>query len=213
MRADKVEDGVLIEATQPPAGEEYVWPEDVVKIGAGAFSHWCGYDAPLRIPEGVTHIGHMAFYDWNSFDNVLTFPESLVGVGTHAFYRWYKFNQPFKLPEGLKTIENFAFDTWHSFDHPFSIPASVKTIGRWAFDEWLSLKQPNSVRTRSLNGNWHRIDNWCFCSCWSGTVEQLKKRLEGDEGTLNRWETFERVTEGYEFKNEDKDKEDENKND
>ena len=60
MKTDKVVDGVLIKATQPPPGETYAWPEGVTKIGDRAFYDWHEFNQPFHIPESVTRVGARA---------------------------------------------------------------------------------------------------------------------------------------------------------
>jgi hypothetical protein len=82
-------------------------------------------------------------------------------------------------------IEKCAFDSWNSFNQPFSIPESVTKIGEYAFYRWNSFKQPNSRKAQATN-EWLRIDNWGFAGCYSGKLEQLRKRLDSGESTPER---------------------------
>jgi len=169
MKTDEVINGTLVKATQPKDGKPYVWPKGVTKIGDSAFSNWHSFNQPFSIPEGVTEIGACAFYNWNSF------------------------NQPFSIPENVTKIGEYAFHSWTSFDQPFSIPKSVTTIGEYAFHSWISFNQPNSHRTRA-NSDWLRIDNWVFAGCYTGTLEQLRKRLDSGESTPKMEEAWEIIS-------------------
>ena len=68
---------------------------------------------------------------------------------------------------------------------PYVWPKGVTEIGAWAFYRWHSFNQPNSRRTKATNG-WLRIDNWVFAGCYSGTLDQLRERLDSGESTPKR---------------------------
>lgn len=104
-------------------------------------------------------------------------PEGVKTIGHYAFIYWYEFNQSMKLPQTLIDIGEGAFMKWQSFNQPFSIPNSVTTIEGYAFSKWKRFNQPNSSRIHITENEWLRIDNWVFCNCWSGTIEELKDRI------------------------------------
>jgi hypothetical protein len=220
MKTDKVIDGVLFKATQPKAGEHYVWPEGVTKIGEYAFDSWTSFNQPFSIPEGVTEIGEYAFFDWDSFNQTFSIPEGVTEIGACAFSNWKSFNQPFSIPEGVTKIEKcaflnwysfnqifsipesvikivkYAFLNWNSFNQPFSITEGVTEIGAWAFSNWNSFNQPNSRRTKATN-KWFRIDNWVFAGCYSGKLEQLRKRLDSGESTPEREKAWKIISQPF----------------
>ncbi len=172
MKTDEVIDGVLITATQPEKGEPYIWPEGVTEIGEYAFYNWHNFNQPFSIPEGVTEIGEWAFYGWNFF------------------------NQPFSIPEGVTKIGAWAFYGWNSLNKPFSIPKSVTKIGEYAFSWWNSFNQPNSRKAVATNA-WLRIDNWVFAGCYTGTLEQLRKRLDSGESTPKREKAWKIISQPF----------------
>jgi hypothetical protein len=161
MKTDKVIDGVLIEATHPKVGKPYEWPEGVTKIGYRAFYNWAFFNQSFSIPEGVTEIGEYAFANWYTFDQTFIVPKSVTKIGYRAFAHWYSFNQPFSIPEGVTEIGDYAFYYWQNFN------------------------QPNSQRAIATS-NWLRIDNWIFAGCYSGTLQQLRKRLDNGKSTPER---------------------------
>ena len=172
MKTDKVIDGVLIEATQPKTGKPYVWP------------------------KGVTEIGEDAFSNWKSFNQLFSIPESVSRIGEGAFSCWHSFNQPFSIPKGVTEIGAWAFSNWNSFDQPFSIPEGVTKIGRYAFYWWDSFNQPNSRKVTATN-DWLRIDNWIFAGCYSGTLDQLRERLDSGESTPEREKAWEIISQPF----------------
>lgn len=182
MKTDRVINGVLIAATQPPDGEPYVWPEGVTEIGDAAFYGWHTFNHPFAIPEWITEIGYGAFCNWHSFNQPFTIPAGVTKIGNSAFYYWRSFNQPFTIPDGVTEIGGYAFCDWDSFNQSFTIPEWVTKIGSFAFTNWCSFTQPNSRRATATS-DWLRIDNWVFAGCWSGTLEQLRTRL--DAGASN----------------------------
>ena len=196
MKTDKVIDGVLIKATKPKAGKQYVWPKGVTKIGGYAFYDWHNFNQPFSIPESVTKIGDCAFYYWKSFNHPFSIPEGVTHIGACAFDNWKSFNQPFSIPEGVTEIGEYAFYSWHSFNQPFSIPEGVTEIGKWAFSWWESFNQPNSRRTKATNA-WLRIDNWVFAGCYSGTLEQLRNRLDSGKSTPEREDAWEIISKPF----------------
>ena len=96
-----------------------------------------------------------------------------------------KDGEPYIWPKGVTEIGSYAFSDWHNFNQPFSIPKSVTEIGDYAFAHWHKFNQPNSKRTKATN-EWLRIDDWVFAGCYSGTLEQLRKRLDDGESTPKR---------------------------
>ena len=112
-------------------------------------------------------------------------PKGVTGIGECAFSNWKSFNQPFSIPEGVTKIEKCAFLNWYSFNQTFSIPENVIKIGGYAFSNWESFNQPNSRKAMATN-DWLRIDNWVFAGCYSGKLEQLRKRLDSGESTPKR---------------------------
>ena len=123
-------------------------------------------------------------------------PEGVTKIGKWAFSNWKSFNQPFSIPEGVTRIEDCAFSGWESFNQPFSIPESVTKIGEYAFYNWNSFNQPNSRRAKATN-EWLRIDNWVFAGCYSGTLEQLRKRLDSGESTPEREKAWEIISKPF----------------
>ena len=172
MKTDKVINGVLIKATQPEEGDTYEWPEGVTEIGNNAFSYWSSFNRPFSIPEGVTKIGEEAFSSWHNFNQSFTIPESVTEIGEYTFSYWYEFNQPFSIPEGVTEIGNNAFSYWNSFN------------------------RSNSRRTEATD-KWLRIDNWVFADCYSGTLEQLRERLDSGESTPEREKAFEEISKSF----------------
>jgi len=172
MKTDEVINGMLIKATQPKEGEPYVWP------------------------KGVTEIGHWAFYDWTNFNQSFSIPEGVTKIGVCAFSRWYKFNQPFSIPKSVTEIGEYAFSHWLSFNQPFSIPKGVTEIESYAFSYWTSFDQSNSRRAKATS-DWFRIDDWVFAGCYTGTLEQLRKRLDSGESTPEREKAWEIISKPF----------------
>ena len=125
-------------------------------------------------------------------------PKGVTEIGKYAFYNWYNFNHPFSIPESVTKIGVCAFSNWNSFNQPFSIPEGVTTIGDHAFYDWSSFNQPNSRRAKATN-NWLRIDNWVFAGCYSGTLDQLRARLDSGISTPEREKAWEIISKPFSF--------------
>ena len=80
--------------------------------------------------------------------------------------------------------------------YPYEWPEGVTKIGEGAFYDWNSFNRPNSRRYEATN-EWLRIDNWVFAGCYSGTIEQLRKRLDSGATTPKREKAFEEISKPY----------------
>jgi hypothetical protein len=72
----------------------------------------------------------------------------------------------------------------------------VTEIGVYAFAGWHKFNQPNSKRAKATNG-WLRIDDWVFAGCYTGTLEQLRKRLDDGESTPVREKAFSAISKDF----------------
>jgi len=72
----------------------------------------------------------------------------------------------------------------------------VTKIGAYAFTDWNKFKQPNSRRIKATS-KWLRIDNWVFAGCYSGTLEQLRERLDSGESTPEREKAYKKISKPY----------------
>ena len=196
METDEVINGVLIKATQPKTGEPYVWPEGVTKIGDYAFAGWENFNQPFSIPKSVTEIGHLVFSNWSKFNQPFSIPKSVTKIGNYAFANWHNFNQPFSIPKGVTKIGDSAFYNWYNFNQTFIIPKSVIQIKEYAFYNWNNFNQPNSRRA-AVTSDWLRIDDWVFAGCYSGTLKQLRKRLDDGESTPAREKAWESISQPF----------------
>ena len=157
-------DVVLIEASAADVNEEgYVKiPEDVTKIGYGAFSN-CARIIEIDIPQGVTSICDNAFRNCTSLEEI-KIPEGVKMIGPHAFSgctSLEKINIPegitwigmstfedcsnlkeVNIPEGVTKIDPAAFRGCTSLKK-IIIPESVTWIYACAFEECTSLKEVN----------------------------------------------------------------------
>jgi hypothetical protein len=107
-----------------------------------------------------------------------------------------KAGKPYVWPKGVTKIGAWAFGSWNSFNQPFSIPEGVTEIGEYAFYRWDAFSQPNSRRAVATN-DWLRIDNWVFAGCYSGKLEQLRKRLDSLKSTPEREKAWEIISKPF----------------
>ena len=120
----------------------------------------------------------------------------MTEIGNEAFYYWESFNQPFSIPNGVTKIGERAFAYWNSFNQTFFIPEGVTEIGEYAFYRWDSFNQPNSRKAKATN-EWLRIDDWVFAGCYSGKLEQLRKRLDSGKSTPEREKAWEIISKPF----------------
>ena len=99
-----------------------VIPEEITKIGNGAFSGMGMTATSVDLPGGLTHIGNDAFRGWEELES-LTIPEGVTHIGESAFF----------MCNAISSIH---------------IPASVTNIGYRAFNFMLSL---NSITVDEEN--------------------------------------------------------------
>jgi hypothetical protein len=196
MKTDEVIDGVLIKATQPEKDEPYVWPDGVTAIGDYAFYNWYNFNQQFSIPKSVTEIGNGSFAYWDTFNQKFSIPKSVTKIGQCAFSHWFNFNQPFSIPKSVTEIGEYAFSHWLSFNQPFSIPKGVTEIESYAFSYWTSFDQSNSRRAKATS-DWFRIDDWVFAGCYTGTLEQLRKRLDSGESTPEREKAWKIISQPF----------------
>jgi len=98
--------------------------------------------------------------------------------------------------EGVVEIGSSAFYDRTHFNKKFSIPENVTEIGEHVFFGWNSFNSSNSRRVEATS-EWLRIDGWFFAGCYSGILEQLKKRIDSGETTPKREKAFEEISKPF----------------
>ena len=127
-------DGALV-AFAPAELFEYVIPEGVTTIGAGAFEHYTSL-ASITLPEGITEIGQGAFFYCTSLASI-TLPEGLTTIGNSAFSVCTSLAS-LTLPEGITSIGEYVFSECTSLAS-ITLPEGLTTIGKSAFNLCTSL--------------------------------------------------------------------------
>lgn len=117
-----------------PLGE-FVLPDNIVEIGAYAFS---GVDTPsygnpfvsITIPEGVTRICEKAFWQCGNLETVIL-PSTLRYIDEEAFSSCGKLHT-INLEEGLETIGMYAFSGCKELES-IDFPSSLTKLGYACF--------------------------------------------------------------------------------
>ena len=161
-------------------------PENVTKIGDGAFSGLMGLKTVI-IPGTVKEVGANAFAYNKTLEKVIM-QEGIKTIGDKAFYQCYnlsEINLPntinsigefsmvsskitnLNVPTGLKTIGNYTFLNLKKLES-VNIPEGVETIKQRAFEGCTKLE------TITIPSTVTNIENGVFASCSSLTQINLK---------------------------------------
>ncbi|MBR2439623.1 MAG: leucine-rich repeat protein, partial [Lentisphaeria bacterium] len=147
IRGCRIENGVLVEVLDKTL-TEFVIPDGVTSIGAGAFSG-CSNLSSVTIPKSVTSIGGSAFSgcskltitqyakdksvlpkDYNGALHIII-PKSVTSIGVHAFSGCSKLSSV-TIPNSVTSIGDSAFSGCSNLSS-VTIPNSVTSIGDSAF--------------------------------------------------------------------------------
>lgn len=144
---------LLVKYPGGKTGEEYIIPNSVAHIGAGAFEG-CSL-AGIIIPDSVTRIGYSAFSDCNNLRNMIlgksvtyidssafssctslasvTIPDGVASIGGNAFYGCTNL-ATITIPDSVDSIDAWTFAYCTSLTHLF-VGKSVACIGWYAFTD------------------------------------------------------------------------------
>lgn len=131
-------------------------PEDVINIGATAFSG-CSELSQIIIPDNVKSIGKSAFSGTGLTS--ITIPDGITSIESNTFRACEKLVSV-SLPDSVVNIDTYAFGQCTSLSS-ISIPHNVKSIGSHAFDRCTSL---TSV---SVPGSVDAVEDYVFSGCSS----------------------------------------------
>ena len=106
-----------------------VIPDDVVAIGAYAFSNCSGLTS-IVLPDGVTSIGYCAFRQCYKLQSI-NIPSGVTSIGDGAFQVCYRLTS-INIPYGVTSIGRGAFNGCSNLA-AITIPSTVTSIGGSAF--------------------------------------------------------------------------------
>ena len=108
---------------------EYIFHENVEKIGIGSFAGASGFNSINLV--GVKIIDNAAFYNVTSLENI-TFSNDLKIINPSAFNSCSSLDNVI-IPDGVEAIFDGAFNRCTNLKK-ISIPDSIKTLGHYVFD-------------------------------------------------------------------------------
>ena len=163
-------------------------PENVTKIGAGAFSSLVGLKTVI-IPGTVKEVGANAFSYNKTLEKVIM-QEGTEIIGEQAFYECTSLSE-INLPDTINSVGKFSMV--NSKITKLDVPASLKTIGIYAFfclEELQTVNIPEGVETIkygafsdctkletiTIPSTVTNIENGTFASCNSLTQINLKTK-------------------------------------
>ena len=163
-------------------------PENVTKIGEGAFSGLAGLKTVI-IPGTVKEVGANAF-SYNTTLEKVVMQEGTEIIGDQAFYQCYNLSE-INLPNTINSVGKFSMV--NSKITKLDIPASLKTIGTYAFLYLRELQTVNipegvetikrvafegctKLETITIPSTVTNIENEAFASCNSLTQINLKTK-------------------------------------
>ena len=113
---------------------EFVFPENVVKIGDSAFFGCRLLAGPLNIPEGVVEIGNGAF-DGCAAITSLSLPSTLQKIGDWAFAHCTLLSGELLLPNNITSIGAWCFFVTggSKLTGSLNLPESLQELGEAAF--------------------------------------------------------------------------------
>ncbi len=123
-------DGRILKVACDYGAGEYVVPDGVVEIEAGAFSNlaWTPIYS-ITIANGVTEIKDEQFWGLNF--TTVKLPDSIRRIGNEAFSQCEEL-ESINIPESVEYIEDAAFACCYKLKS-ITIPSRVKKIGHAAF--------------------------------------------------------------------------------
>ncbi len=163
-------------------------PENVTKIGDGAFSSLVGLKTVI-IPGTVKEVGANAFSYNKTLEKVIM-QEGTEIIGEQAFYECTSLSE-INLPDTINSVGKFSMV--NSKITKLDVPASLKTIGIYAFfclEELQTVNIPEGVETIkygafsdctkletiTIPSTVTNIENGTFASCNSLTQINLKTK-------------------------------------
>ena len=161
-------------------------PENVTKIGAGAFSSLVGLKTVI-IPGTVKEVGANAFAYNTTLEKVIM-EEGTEIIGEQAFFGCTGLSE-INLPDTINSVGKFSMS--NSKITKLSVPASLKTIGTYAFHNLVELQTVNipegvetiryyafdnckKLETITIPSTVTNIENGAFASCNSLIQINLK---------------------------------------
>ncbi len=161
-------------------------PENVTKIGAGAFSSLAGLKTVI-IPGTVKEVGSNAFAYNTTLEKVIM-EEGTEIIGKQAFFGCTSLSE-INLPDTINRVGKFSMS--NSKITKLSVPASLKTIEIYAFHNLVELQTVNiqegvetirysafesctKLETITIPSTVTDIENGAFASCNSLTQINLK---------------------------------------
>ena len=179
-------------------GSNIVLPQNIQKIGAGAFQT-CGFQGELVIPKYLIQIGGddswgQGVFSNNLFSSVVFETDSeLVSIGDYAFSNNWRLSNPITLPNNITTIGEYSFLDCNALP-AISIP-NVTTIGQGAFANCYYLTSlqcdatiPPVVGSGAFDGV--AKDNFTL---------QVPEDAVARYQTANGWSEFKRISANYDF--------------
>lgn len=148
----------------------FIYPQNIIRIGRGAFAGCTGLRGEHTIPNSVVSIGYCSFYNCSNISNfifsnklqkieemafqssgisTLSLPNSITSIGPLAFKWCYNLQgTTLILPESLEEIGREAFESC-KFVGSLSIPNKIKEIPEKCFQECYfdgPLTLPNGIQ-------------------------------------------------------------------
>lgn len=183
--ANEIPDGAF---TEKASLVRFVFPENIVKIGADAFNgtnlsgsltlpssiveietgafSGCPFGGTLTLPKSLTKIGNGVFWSCG-FQGNLNLPELVNNIGATAFSNCDGFTGQLILPKSLEFIGHRAFDFCTGFSGSLEIPPKVTRIASETFNGCSGLNG-----TLTLSDNIMVIEEYAFKVCqFRGTLD------------------------------------------
>lgn len=173
-----VQDGILFSEDMStliayPAGKggDYVVPDYVTTIGAGAFAGSAVTSVTLH--SGITSIPSYAFSGCKQL-TTLVLPDSITSIGTYAFE--YSGIKSLVLPDGITTVNSYLFRG--SAIESVTIPGSVTSIATYAFEGCASLTEVIFLEGTARMS----FGNYAFANCTALRTITIPDRVRSSEG-------------------------------
>ncbi len=119
-----------------PTGKQatnLVIPEQVTKIGDGAFRYARAISGTITFNEELESIGDYAFYNLANISGELKLNSKLKNIGNNTFYGCRNLSGSFEFPESLVSIGSSAFANCTGFTGDLIIPDNIISVGSGAF--------------------------------------------------------------------------------
>lgn len=150
-----IEQGVLLRCKPEPSEQSVVLPDNITKIGDGAFEN-CRTVTSVTLPDGILEIGARAFRECAALEEI-HLPDSLCKIGEGAFLNCTALRCA-AFPDGITVLADNVLNGCKALSE-IKLPAHLTQIGSGA------MKGCTSLTSITLPDGLQHIGRFAFYDC------------------------------------------------